>query len=90
MPCEDELLKLCTLLFVDGAARLLAQLPEVDESVELARRLLQLQLLRERDVLGDVLPRAVVVAPALFVIQWSLVFISFEIKIMLQADQSKQ
>ena len=77
MPREDELLELGALLLVDGAARLLAQLPEVDEAVELARGLLQLQLLRERDVLGDVLPRAVVVAPALCKIQWCLVFTSF-------------
>ena len=62
--CEDELLQLCALLLVHRAAHLLAQLAKVDEAVQLARRLLQLQLLRERDVLGDVLPRAVVVVPA--------------------------
>ena len=65
VPREDELLQLGSLLLVHRAARLLAQLPKVDEAVQLAGGLLQLQLLREGDVLGYVLPRAVVVVPAL-------------------------
>ena len=64
MSCEDELLQLGALLLVHRAPRLLAQLPKVDEAVELPGGLLQLQLLREGEVLGYVLPRAVVVVPA--------------------------